>query len=626
MRTIPHIALCLALGALLGTACSSPSVEEPSREPDRPTEHSADPSGDGPSVSPDPSKEPSAEPVADHAYDDAIKAFDNELYILQGIVEAYERDIPVTGVTGEEESWTLELSGSRYILICDFNEQGVPSLGATRGDDGFFYWTAEGKIISDEALVSLGKPALRVSGGQWQVSYGQDDWTSILAAAPADDIYAIRLFNSVTDSDSSVKIGFADGTSIRLAKNGVEDYSGDPSGDGSLDPAELSVTVTTAGASNFTTSSALLSASFSGATATVREAGFEWGTSQGNLDEVLQSQTVPTGTRGTFSEVLSGLGDGRTYWYRAYVMLQRGDEIKTFYGSVRSFTTTAEVKPGEGNQAGWFELPVMNVAKSGSYMYNAKDDTQYYAYHMCAGGEKGPSGRTARNYTVCFSTKYHCPLWVAAPLHNMYRSTGRHESYRKDPDIPSDPQWSSKTNASGFNKGHVLGSADRNISVATNQQVFYYTNIAPQLSEGFNTGGGGWNTLEDYVDGLYCSDTLYTVIGCYFDRYTDGYGYTASPRTLSGWGRSDVAMPTMFYYVLLRTKSGRSGKSVTSCSASELQCAAFVRAHTNDLKGQKVTSREMMSVADLEKITGVTYFPNVPNAPKNTYSPSDWGL
>ena len=33
-----------------------------------------------------------------------------------------------------------------------------------------------------------------------------------------------------------------------------------------------------------------------------------------------------------------------------------------------------------------------------------------------------------------------------------------------------------------------------------------------------------------------------------------------------------------------------------------------------------------MSVSDLEKITGFTYFPNVPNAPKNICTPSDWGI
>ena len=74
------------------------------------------------------------------------------------------------------------------------------------------------------------------------------------------------------------------------------------------------------------------------------------------------------------------------------------------------------------------------------------------------------------------------------------------------------------------------------------------------------------------------------------------------------------------------SKSGNSGKSVKNCSASELKCAAFVRTHTNSLKGQEVSSREMMSVSALEQITGVTYFPNVPNAPKDSYNASDWGL
>ncbi|MBR4686952.1 MAG: DNA/RNA non-specific endonuclease, partial [Bacteroidales bacterium] len=83
---------------------------------------------------------------------------------------------------------------------------------------------------------------------------------------------------------------------------------------------------------------------------------------------------------------------------------------------------------------------------------------------------------------------------------------------------------------------------------------------------------------------------------------------------------------TMFYYVLLRTKKGNTGKALKNCSADEMMCVAFVRSHTNSLKGQKVTARELMSVADLEKITGVTYFPNVPNAPKNTFKASDWGL
>ena len=282
--------------------------------------------------------------------------------------------------------------------------------------------------------------------------------------------------------------------------------------------------------------------------------------------------------------------------------------------------------PGQSGKYAWYELPVINYTQSGSYMIDSNDKNLYYAHHMCAGSEKGPGGKQARNYTVCYSAKHHCPVWVAAPRHTMYQSgASRTDAYGKDPSIPSDIQYSSKSTGGGCNKGHMLGSAERLSSTATNRQVFYYTNIAPQYSSTFNTGGGGWNTLEDWVDGHVCSDTLYVVIGAYFDKYTDGRGYTDSPATISFGGRNDVSRPTMFYYILMRTKKGNSGKALKDCTASEIKCAAFVRSHKTPMK-VAVSSTEMMSVSDLEKITGFTYFPNVPQAPKSTYNASDWGL
>ena len=282
--------------------------------------------------------------------------------------------------------------------------------------------------------------------------------------------------------------------------------------------------------------------------------------------------------------------------------------------------------PGASGMYGWYELPVINYSQSGSYLIDNSDKNLYYAHHLCAGNEKGPGGKKARNYTVCFSAEHHCPVWVAAPRHTMYQSgASRTDAYAKDPSIPSDIQYNSKKTGGGCNKGHMLGSAERLSSTATNKQVFYYSNIAPQYTDTFNTGGGGWNTLEDWVDDQVCSDTLYVVIGAYFDKYTDRRGYTDSPATISYGGRSDVHRPTMFYYILMRTKKGNSGKPLSQCSASEIKCAAFVRSHKTP-KGVQVSEKDLMSVSDLEKITGFSYFPNVPQAPKNTYSASDWGL
>ena len=283
--------------------------------------------------------------------------------------------------------------------------------------------------------------------------------------------------------------------------------------------------------------------------------------------------------------------------------------------------------PAPGNaKYGWYELPAMNVAASGNYIVDISNKDLYFAHHLCAGGEKGPNGKTARNYTVCYSAEHHCPVWVAAPRHRMYESgASRTNAYQSDPAIPADIQYKSMSTGGGCNKGHMLGSAERLSSAATNRQVFYYSNIAPQDMSEFNTGGGGWNTLEDWVDGQVCSDTLYVVIGTHFKQYTDNRGYSCSPKTISFGGRNDVTKPTMFYYILLRTKSGQSGKALSKCSASELKCAAFVRSHGTP-RGVKVSKEEMMSVSELEKITGFTYFANVPHAPKDSFTPSDWGL
>ncbi len=288
-------------------------------------------------------------------------------------------------------------------------------------------------------------------------------------------------------------------------------------------------------------------------------------------------------------------------------------------------TPEPEPEPTEGStyRAGWFELPIEVDANR-----DGRDDnnsTYYYAHHICGGSEQNAQRNAkARNYSVCFSSEHHCPVWVAAPRHAMYSgSANRTNAYTQDPYIPADIQYVRKDADSGCNNGHMLGSAERTSSTETNKQVFYFSNIAPQYSDTFNTGGGAWNNLEDHVDGLVCADTLYTVIGCYFDRYTDAYGNTGEPKKISFGGRTDVSRPTMFYYALLRTKSGNSGKSVKDCSASELQCAAFVICHEQD-KGHQPQTKDIISIEELEELTGFTYFENVPNAPKSTFNANDW--
>ena len=530
-----------------------------------------------------------------------------------------------------------------YLIVYEDNGMVLDSDGSA--NTHATVTITDGKIAYESAKannIRIEKSGSGYSMKRGEYYYGLNSSSNALnvsTSAPSNDNYRWT-FQTVSGSLRAYNLGFTNRfLQFNSGSNQFRCYTSPQkevqfyklTGEASSGSQPETPSVTTGGTSSVTQTEATLSATYTG---TPTYGGFQWGLSADDLEEDWQAAYL---NNGAFQVEINGLGAGHTYYYRAYIAVLENGTYQYYYGEVKSFTTpTGEIIIG-GGQPGWYETPVMNIQKNGQYMVNSTDPTQYYAIHMCTGGEKGPDGKTARNYTVCYSGQYHCPVWVAAPRHAMYvGDSGRNESYRQDPDIPGSIQYTSKSTGGGCNKGHMLGSAERTSSKATNRDVFYYTNIAPQLSY-FNTGGGGWNVLEDYVDTQVCADTLYEVLGCYFERYTDAYGETQNPSTISYCGRDDVAMPTMFYYVLLRTKSGNSGKALKDCTADELKCVAFVRTHTNfyhdkyeynGRKGKKqpVSARELMSVADLEAITGVTYFPNVPNAPKSSFKASDWGL
>ena len=541
----------------------------------------------------------------------------------------------------------------QYLIV--YEEDALALDGsAVRDESGNYVEVTidNGKILADDVTIPL-RFTVAASAGKYTIKGTDGNYIGRIAATNGFDISQAPLSNQFGYSEEKECFDIigeggpflrynSDWKGFRYYKQrgqrAIQLYKLEIESGGSSSGPDMGVDIVTGTAGSVTTTSAVLYATYSNPTDNVREVGFEWGTSSSALTEVLQASTAAS----PFSATLDGLAGDITYWYRAYVILQRDNDIQTFRGSIKSFKTVKDEDvpdPQPGSDLGWYELPVMNIQKtSDGYHVNSEDNTEYYAWHMCTGGEKGPGGKTAHNYTVCYSSTHHCTVWVAAPRHSMYvGSANRTNAYRQDPLIPANIQYSSKSTGGGCNKGHMLGSAERTSTSNTNRDVFYYPNIAPQLSSGFNTGGGGWNTLEDWVDGQVCADTLYEVVGCYFKEFSHTYNkgtdkspqlitVSQSPSIISFGSRSDVSMPTMFYYVLLRTKSGNSHKALKDCTSSELKCAAFVRTHSNNLKGVDVTSYDMMSVSELEQLVGVTFFPNVPAAPKSVANASDWGL
>ena len=275
------------------------------------------------------------------------------------------------------------------------------------------------------------------------------------------------------------------------------------------------------------------------------------------------------------------------------------------------FTESSAEAPapkGKTAHAGWAELPTQK----------ASNDI-YVTSHLL--------GDNRRNYTVCYSREQRAPLWVAAPVHRTYKGdVKRVDNYDFDPTLPVNIQITLNRSYGDYTRGHMLGSGERTASREMNNQTFYVTNIAPQLRDGFNERGGAWNNLEYFVDRQICNDTLYVVTGCIYDNYTAADGTNIKMRKTTNKNDGErVGVPTAYYKALLRTKSGRTGKSVMECKASELKCAAFIVAHRSDA-GHKPSVEDMISIKELERLTGVNFFANVPNAPESKAVAEDWGL
>lgn len=360
-------------------------------------------------------------------------------------------------------------------------------------------------------------------------------------------------------------------------------------------------------ATDVTASSATLTGSFTyeGEETVGIEVGFAYKAS-GETDYATKTVTASSGDK---SAAITGLSAATTYTFHLYASIG-GKQYRSQEGT---FTTESGTVPPPENvyRTGWAELPV-----------EVQNSDYYYAYHICP--DFSVNGHRARNISICYSAEHHCPVWVSGPVHSCYKGSNGNRNYGPDPVIPSSIQPKNKTVEGSYNKGHMIGNNERSRTSGMNKQVSYYTNMAPQHSSTFNTGGGAWNNLEDKIDSYWCADTLYTVVGCYFETWTDSYGNTAQPKR-TGFGGVQASVPTMFYTLLLRTKKGNTEKSVMECSREELQCVAFVMSHAMQ-KEHEPGRRDMRSVAEIERLTGFTFFANVPNAPKDTYNPSDWGL
>ena len=268
------------------------------------------------------------------------------------------------------------------------------------------------------------------------------------------------------------------------------------------------------------------------------------------------------------------------------------------------------------------------------------------------------SGQYLRNYTYCYDTRRHCPLWIAHPQHACYQEGGYNrpaeDPFAMDPNMSQEEQaiiwiWSgdgrdkyvvSDSPLFRWTRGHMLASSyrgcgDENNPAQINVQTFYSCNIAPQGGKVFDALwlAAERKILDDYV----CADTLYCVSGAHFGEGALA-AYDGSWINNKAQKRGSIAeakpceVPTHYYKLILRTRSGNTGKAIQDCDASELMAVGFwfENGDGTDDSGATIPTlgaAQMKSVKWIEEQTGFTFFPDVPDDKvKEQCNPSDWGF
>ncbi|HHW80568.1 MAG TPA: hypothetical protein GX746_02570 [Bacteroidales bacterium] len=297
-------------------------------------------------------------------------------------------------------------------------------------------------------------------------------------------------------------------------------------------------------------------------------------------------------------EVVFKLGDKVTYKWTIPHALQ-GESLYSYNINLNGISS--EVLPATS----YMELPY--YTKGGSAPNSLK------ALHMVGSTSwlNGYSGsNTMRNYTIMFDTENSVPYWIAYPMHSIFmRSGNRTNDWDFDPIIPKKYQpnivnsgWTNKK----YNRGHMLASADRSATRDLNRTTFYATNMAVQ---DVKMNSGVWNDLEQDLrswveDSRY--DTIYVVTGVILPPK----GQIEYTTDVDG---KEVAIPKYMYKALLKQEK----------SSKKWHSIAF---NMKNITSGTSYDKNVVSVAELEDLTGFTFFPNLGDATevKSQTSLSHW--
>lgn len=194
---------------------------------------------------------------------------------------------------------------------------------------------------------------------------------------------------------------------------------------------------------------------------------------------------------------------------------------------------------------------------------------------------------THKGFTLSYNYDWKIPNWVAYELTDIevMGEVPRYDKFKPDPMVPQNV--SATTNDykhSGYDRGHLAPAADMKWDEQAMRESFYLSNICPQNP---NLNGGVWKDLEEQVRDL-ASQKGSIFVAC-------GPIVTDASTTI---GENKVVVPQAFFKVLLQEEDGT------------IHTIGFVY---ENISGRKPMSTYAMTVDEVEEITGIDFFPSLPN-------------
>lgn len=211
------------------------------------------------------------------------------------------------------------------------------------------------------------------------------------------------------------------------------------------------------------------------------------------------------------------------------------------------------------------------------------------------------SGIKIRNYSMLYDTNLKMAYWVAYPLCSWYLGeTGRTDAWDYDPELTESLQPNLGKGINGYDRGHQIPSGDRTRSRSINEQTFYYTNMTPQIGSKMNQTI--WADLEKAVRGWSsATDTLYVITGAMPTTTTD-----KTIKYVQDNSGKNMAVPKYYFKVLARKVSG------------QYQTVGYKLDNTS--YSDRNYNIGLVSVKELEEMTGFTFFPDVPEITESVKS------